>query len=66
MGRVRETFICPGHMPIMTLENWQIPILDIDGQQIGQSATIARYIAKKYGFAGSNDVEAGQSFIFFC
>jgi hypothetical protein len=31
----------------------------VDGQKIGQSSTIARYVANKYGFAGSNDIEAG-------
>ncbi len=40
--------------------NFQIPILEIDGQEISQSSTITRYVAKKYGFAGSNDVEEGD------
>jgi glutathione S-transferase len=33
--------------------------LEVDGKEIAQSSTITRYLAKKYGFAGSNDVEEG-------
>mmetsp|Transcript_24940 Transcript_24940/g.77010 ORF Transcript_24940/g.77010 Transcript_24940/m.77010 type:complete len:223 (-) Transcript_24940:241-909(-) len=36
----------------------KVPILEIDGVRIPQSKTIERYVAKKYGFMGSTDVEA--------
>mmetsp|Transcript_19114 Transcript_19114/g.52688 ORF Transcript_19114/g.52688 Transcript_19114/m.52688 type:complete len:217 (+) Transcript_19114:1-651(+) len=38
----------------------RIPILEVDGAQIGQSQPIVRYLARKYGFAGSNDIEEAQ------
>jgi hypothetical protein len=43
------------------MEMAQIPILEVDGRKIGQSSTISRYVAKKYGFAGSDEIEEGLS-----
>lgn len=34
-----------------------MPVLEEDGQIFAQSNTILRYLGKKYGLAGSNDVE---------
>lgn len=36
----------------------QMPVLEVDGQRIGQSGAIARYLAKKVGLAGSDDFES--------
>jgi glutathione S-transferase len=36
----------------------QIPILEIDGKVMSQSISICRYLAKKVGLAGSNDLES--------
>ena len=34
-----------------------IPVLEVDGKLIGGSIVIARYVAEKFGVAGSNDFE---------
>jgi len=38
----------------------RLPMLDVDGQKIAQSKSIERFVAKKYGFLGANEVEAAQ------
>ncbi|KHJ92206.1 glutathione S-transferase protein [Oesophagostomum dentatum] len=35
----------------------QMPVLEVDGQQIPQSLAICRYLARKYGYAGSTPYE---------
>ncbi|CAB3402961.1 unnamed protein product [Caenorhabditis bovis] len=35
----------------------QVPVLSVDGFEIPQSAAIARYVARKFGFAGKNHEE---------
>ncbi len=35
----------------------QLPVLEVDGVIMGQSMTIARYLAKKFGLAGATDME---------
>lgn len=35
----------------------QMPVLDVDGQRVHQSMSIARYAARRAGLAGSNDWE---------
>ncbi len=39
----------------------QLPILEWDGETIAQSWTIARFVAKKGGLAGDNDLEAARA-----
>jgi len=36
----------------------QIPVLEVDGVQIAQSKAIERFLAKRFGLFGSNDLEA--------
>lgn len=38
----------------------RLPILTYNGTKVGQSKTIERFLAKKFGLLGSNDVEAAQ------
>jgi len=35
----------------------QVPVLAVDGVQIAQSSAISRFLARRLGFFGSNDVE---------
>ncbi|KHJ90471.1 glutathione S-transferase protein [Oesophagostomum dentatum] len=35
----------------------QLPVLEIDGKQLAQSIAISRFLARKFGFAGSNPFE---------
>ena len=39
----------------------QLPLLEFDGAQIAQSMTIARFLAKKGGLAGRNELEQAQA-----
>lgn len=34
-----------------------MPVLEIDGEKIHQSVSIARYIGRRVGLAGNNDYE---------
>ncbi|XP_056020329.1 hematopoietic prostaglandin D synthase-like [Ostrea edulis] len=43
-----------------TTPTGQLPILEIDGKKYFQSISLARYIAKKNGLAGTNDLEQLQ------
>lgn len=36
----------------------QMPVLEVDGQRVHQSVSMARYIAKRVGLAGDNDWES--------
>ncbi|CAJ0932389.1 unnamed protein product, partial [Mesorhabditis belari] len=38
----------------------QIPLLEVDGTMIAQSITIARFLARRFGYIGANDIEAAQ------
>jgi glutathione S-transferase len=38
----------------------RLPILEVDGIAIGQSKSIERFVAKKYGFVGVDDLETAQ------
>jgi len=37
-----------------------VPLLEVDGVKIGQSKAIERFLATRFGFMGSSDVEAAQ------
>lgn len=54
---------------ILTAEDWQqnwkpklpfrqVPVFYVNGDEIAQSCTILRYLAKQHGLYGSNDIEA--------
>uniref|UniRef100_A0A158P8Y6 glutathione transferase n=1 Tax=Angiostrongylus cantonensis TaxID=6313 RepID=A0A158P8Y6_ANGCA len=45
----------PALKPKMPFGN--LPVLEVDGQQIPQSQAIARYVARKYGYAGKTPYE---------
>eukprot|EP00440_Ansanella_granifera_P003964 gb/GFBE01004303.1/.p1 GENE.gb/GFBE01004303.1/~~gb/GFBE01004303.1/.p1 ORF type:complete len:227 (+),score=83.91 gb/GFBE01004303.1/:1-681(+) len=38
----------------------KVPVLECDGVKVGQSKAIERFVAKKVGLMGSNDIEALQ------
>lgn len=38
----------------------QMPVLEVDGKILHQSVSITRFVAKKVGLAGSNDLEAAE------
>lgn len=38
-----------------------LPMLEVDGVQIGQSIAIARFLAKRFGLVGENDIEMAQA-----
>ncbi|TRY72335.1 hypothetical protein TCAL_16153 [Tigriopus californicus] len=38
-----------------------LPMLTWDGEEVGQSLTIARFVAKKVGLAGHNDLEQARA-----
>merc|ERR1712106_190667 len=44
-----------------TLPLGQLPVLEVDGQTIGQSITIARYLARRFGLAGKTDLDAAEA-----
>jgi hypothetical protein len=37
-----------------------VPELEFDGERIGQSNSIARFLAREYGLAGKNNIEAAK------
>jgi hypothetical protein len=37
-----------------------MPELEFDGERIGQSNSIARFLAREYGLAGKNNIEAAK------
>jgi len=55
-------------------ENWpklkpntpmgQLPMLEVDGQQLCQSMTIARYLAKKFDLVPANELDAARADMF--
>ena len=38
-----------------------MPVLEVDGVKLGQSMTIARYLANKFNLAGSNPLEKAHA-----
>ncbi|CAI2332120.1 unnamed protein product [Caenorhabditis sp. 36 PRJEB53466] len=55
---------------VVTFEQWpalknhtpfgQLPILEVDGKQLGQSYAIARFLAQQFGIAGKNELEKAE------
>merc|ERR1711997_1270293 len=54
--------IAPEDMPSLkpSLPFGQLPVLEIDGDTIGQSMAIARFLANEYGIAGSSNLVKAQ------
>ena len=38
-----------------------MPVLEYDGEEIAQSLTVARFLAKKCGLGGRNELEMAQA-----
>lgn len=38
----------------------QIPVLEVDGNTIAQSTTIARFLARRFNLVGSNEFEQSK------
>ena len=38
-----------------------LPVLEVDGVQLGQSIPIARFLARKYDLVGDNEMEMAQA-----
>lgn len=53
----REEF--PSHKAEMPLG--QVPLLEVDGVKLPQSVSIARFLARRFGLAGQNDLEQAQA-----
>eukprot|EP00929_Paragymnodinium_shiwhaense_P093715 TRINITY_DN5394_c0_g1_i2.p1 TRINITY_DN5394_c0_g1~~TRINITY_DN5394_c0_g1_i2.p1 ORF type:complete len:229 (+),score=86.15 TRINITY_DN5394_c0_g1_i2:79-765(+) len=68
------SFGTPGDFSTIKREEWdaakakgdfvagmgKVPVLEVDGVKVGQSKAIERFVAKKVGMMGANDVEAFQ------
>merc|ERR1712154_140902 len=54
--------IAPEDMPSLkpSLPFGQLPVLEVDGDMIGQSMAIARFLANQYGIAGSSNLVKAQ------
>lgn len=39
----------------------QLPILEFEGEMLGQSIAIARFLAKKYNFYGKDEMEQARA-----
>ena len=48
----------PQHKPNMPYGS--VPVLEVDGKHLAGSGSIQRYLAEKFGLAGSNDFENAQ------
>eukprot|EP00092_Neocalanus_flemingeri_P055911 GFUD01066215.1.p1 GENE.GFUD01066215.1~~GFUD01066215.1.p1 ORF type:complete len:209 (+),score=73.67 GFUD01066215.1:42-668(+) len=44
-----------------TLPLGQLPVMEVEGTTISQSMSIARYLARRFGLAGKNDVEGAEA-----
>merc|ERR1711976_53697 len=54
--------IKPEDMPALkpTLPFGQVPVLEHNGEMMGQSMTIARFVAREFGLAGDTNLEAAH------
>lgn len=50
-------FVCIFIRFIPAMPMGQMPVLEVDGHRVHQSISMARYVAKRVGLAGSNDWE---------
>ena len=49
------------HLIIQALVTMTLPVLEIDGIQLGNSIPIARFLARKYDLVGDNEIEMAQT-----
>ena len=48
-------------MIISAMPFGQIPVLEVDGEQIAQSTSIARFLSKEFGLAGKDHLQQAQA-----
>ena len=59
--RIRSLPCIQTNIPFAALTLGQLPVLEVDGKTIGQSMTIARFLARRYNLAGKNDLEEAEA-----
>ena len=46
---------------LVDMPGGQLPVLEIDGEKIGQSITIARFLANKFNLTGKTEIEKAKA-----
>ena len=53
--------ICMSRNYVSDMPGGQLPVLEIDGVKIGQSISIARFLANKFNLSGKTEIEKAQA-----